>query len=334
MKAAIYHGPGDITVGEVADPRLEQGDILLRVKACGICGSDLHTYLHGMFEDLGAPVESGRVLGHELSGEIAEINGEAAGFKVGDRVCTVGAAGNAEFMRVPALMTPILCHIPEGISFEEAATTEPLATSMHGVNLAGPREGETHIIMGAGIIGLGVLQVLKATARVRTMVVDVSDRRLNLAREFGADLAVNAAREDSFRKALEFAGEEQVTHIPDVTGKADVVYDCAGLPRNFTGTPALEQAVSLVRQNGRVVVIAAFEKPVQLDPNIVMRKGITIFGSWAWTVPEFRRSLELIGSGRIDRKPLITHRFPLGQAGEAYEAQSKAGEAVKVMLVP
>jgi len=335
MKAAVYYGPRDVRFEEVATPTLEKGDVLLRVRACGICGSDLHTYRHGMFETLGAPVESGgRVMGHEFCGEVAEVSGEVSGVKLGDQVCCVGMGGNAEYYRVPGMMIPALLPVPEGVSLEEAATAEPLATSLHAVNLAAPADGETHVIMGAGIIGLGVLQVLKATTSVKTIVMDLSDRRLEMARQLGADLVVNAGRDDPTQKVMELVGSEQVSFMPSPMGTADTVYDCAGLPLNFTGTPVLQHAITMTRQNGKLVVVSIFEKPVELEVNVLVRKGITLFGSWAWSLDEFRQGLELLASGKVDRKPLITHRFPLEQAREAYETQLNAEEAIKVLLVP
>ena len=334
MKAAVFHGPRDVRVEEVAVPTLESGDVLLRVRACGICGSDLHMYRHDMFEDLGTPVETGRVMGHEFSGEVVEINGDIPHLKIGDRVCTVGPGGNAEFARIPEMITPITMPIPDGVSFEEAATVEPLATSLHAVNLASPLEGETHVIVGAGIIGLGVLQVLKANANVKTVVVDLSDKRLDKARELGADTLVNAKRENALEKVRELTGTEEMTYMPTPTGMADVVYDCAGLTKGFTGIPPLQQAITMTKQNGKVIVVAVFEQSPEVDHNLVVRKGITIFGSWAWVPEEFLASLELITSGKVDRKTVISHQFPLDQASEAYETQLKADDAVKVMIIP
>jgi len=288
-----------------------------------------------LFESLGVPVETGgRVMGHEFSGEVVEINGESAVVKVGDRVCALGMGGNAEYYRVPAMMSVSLLPIPEGIGFEEAATTEPLATSLHAVNLAAPADGETHVIIGAGIIGLGALQVLKATTSVRTIVVDISDRRLEVARQLGADVTVNAGREDPLQKVIELMGAEQMSFMPEITGRADTVYDCAGLPMDYTGTPVLQQAITMTKVDGKVVVVSVFEKLPEIEVNLMVRKGITLYGSWAWSFDEFRQALELIGSGKVDRKPLITHTFPLDQASEAYETQLKVEEAVKVLILP
>lgn len=334
MKAAVYHGPMDIRFEEIAKPVMEGKGLLLKVKACGICGSDLHMYKHGLFEDLGAPVETGRVLGHEFSGQVAEIQGDIAGFKVGDRVCTIGIGGNAEYIAVPELLLPMVYPVPDQVSFEEAATVEPLATSLHAVNLAKPAPGENHIILGAGIIGLGVLQVLKTVPDIKTVIVDVSEKRLEMARQLGAEITINAREEDALEKIVQRFGVEQMSFIPDRTGRADTAYDCAGLSLEFTGTPVLKQAVSMVKENGKVVVVAVFEKPPDVNYNLIVRKGITLYGSWGWSIEEFKQSLDLITEGKVDRRPLITHRFSLERAAEAYETQLKTKEAVKVMIMP
>ena len=334
MKAAVYHGPRDIRFEEIAKPVLEGNGILLKVKACGICGSDLHMYKHGLFEDLGAPVETGRVLGHEFSGEVAEIHGDVPGFKVGDRVSTVGMGGNAEYLIIPELLLPMVHPVSDKVSFEELATVEPLATSLHAVNLAKPQPGENHVILGAGIIGLGVLQVLKTMSDIKTIVVDVSEKRLEMARQLGADIIINAGEEDALSKIIDLFGSEQMSFMPTLTGKADTAYDCAGLSMEFTGKPILKQAVTMVKVNGKVVVVAVFEKFPEVDFNLMVRKGITIYGSWGWNVEEFKKSIDLIAEGKVDRKPLITHQFPLEKAAEAYETQLNAKEAIKVIIMP
>ncbi len=334
MKAAVLHGPADIRVEDVEKPKLEAGDVLLRVRACGICGSDLHTYKLGIFPDLGVPISSGRIMGHEFSGDIAELSGKVEGLKVGDRVTTASMGGNAEYVRIPAMRRPIIIPLPPEVSYEEAATNEPLATSLHAVNLASPADGETIVIMGAGIIGLGVLQVLKATCSAKAVVVDLSDRRLSMAQMLGADVVINARREDPYQKMLEITGEKRFSFIEAPAGGVDIVFDCAGCTVESKGTPVLHQALSMVKENGRVVVVAVFEKSPEIDYNLLVRKGIKLLGSWGWLPPEFVQSLELIRSGKVDRKPLITHEFPLERAKEAYETQLNAEEAIKVLIQP
>jgi threonine dehydrogenase-like Zn-dependent dehydrogenase len=136
------------------------------------------------------------------------------------------------------------------------------------------------------------------------------------------------------QKVIEIMGSEQMSFMPAITGRADTVYDCAGLPLDYAGTPVLQQAITMTKVDGKVVVVSVFEKLPEIDVNLLVRKGITLYGSWAWSFDEFRQALELIGSGKVDRKPLITHTFPLDQASEAYETQLKAEEAVKVLILP
>jgi (R,R)-butanediol dehydrogenase/meso-butanediol dehydrogenase/diacetyl reductase len=231
-------------------------------------------------------------------------------------------------------MNNLLIPLSESISFEEGATTEPLATSLHGVNLAKPADGETHVIMGAGIIGLGVLQGIKYYSSAKVIVVDLSDKRLEMARSLGADITINAAREDVVETILGITGSQQHGVVEAIDGNVDTVFDCAGVGKNFEGTSVLAQSLSLVKQNGKVIVVAIFEKSPEIDYNIVVRKGIQIMGSWAWTPEEFKQAAELISSGKIDRKPLISHTFSLEDASEAYETQLRAEEAVKVILKP
>ena len=335
MKAAVFYGPRDVRVEEVETPKLLDGDVLIRIRACGICGSDLHTYKHGLFLELGAPINSGRILGHEFGGDVAEISGQVEGLKVGDRVTCANFGANAEYLRMPAPLAPAIFHIPPEISYEEAATNEPLANSLHAVNLASPVDGETVVVIGAGIIGLGVVQVLKALYSTRIIAVDVSDKRLAMAEQLGADVLINAASEDPYRKVLEITGSTPISFAEDQpAGGVDTVFDCAGVSREHAGPPTLWQALTMVKENGKVVLVAVSEKPFELDFNAIMRKGLKVFGSWAWSLDEFARALELMRSGKVDRKQLVTHEFPLDRAKEAYETQLRAEEAIKVVIKP
>mgnify|MGYP001233132013 FL=1 len=333
MKAAVFHGPRDVRFEEIDKPILAAGEVLLKVGACGICGSDLHTYRHGMFLQLGSPIDSGRVLGHEFSGEVVEINGDVPGVSIGDRVTTVGMGGNAEYIRISAEMATTLVPINDDISYVEAATTEPLATSLHAANLGGAADGETHVVIGAGIIGLGILQCIKAHSTAKVIVADLSDKRLAKAAELGADQVINV-RDSALTEIL--SGDQLISEnlLSGTTGGVDVVYDCAGMGKNASGPSVLEQALSIVRQNGKVVIVAVFEQDITLDYNIIVRKGVQVHGSWAWEMDEFIESARLIASGKIDRKPLVSHTFALEQASEAYETQLVAEEAIKVVFTP
>lgn len=334
MKAAVYRGIRDIRVEEVDKPTIGPGEALIRVKACGICGSELHMYKHGLFLEQGQPMGSGLVVGHEWSGEVAEINGEVPNLKVGDRVSFAVYGANAEYLKVPALAAPFLPRIPDGVSYEDAATAEPLANSVHSVGLASPTSGQTVVVIGLGMVGLGAAQVLKALHSVKIIAVDISDKRLTMAKQLGADYIFNARREDPVQKVLEVVGSTRIQFLDEPVGNADAAIDWAGVSMENVGPSTLEQCLQMVKQNGTVVLGAISEKPFQMDFNRIMRKGIRLFGSWGWTLPEYFEALELIGSGKIDRKPLVTHQFPLERAKEAYETAANTAEAIKVLIKP
>ncbi len=333
MKAAVFHGAKDVRFEHVDRPKPVDGEVLIRVRACGICGSDLHTYREGLFTDLGLPTNAGRILGHEFAGEVVEIAGQVDGIGVGDRVTVPGLGANAEYVKIPAAAAGFLQRLDDSVSFAEAATTEPLATSLHAANLADVADDECVVIMGAGIIGLGILQCLKARCAARTIVVDLSEKRLALAKELGADETVNARDGGVEKQLMSRTGQaDQLLDAPE--GIADVVFDCVGATRTSKGVSVLEQALAMVRPNGKVIVVAVFERPLEIDPNVIVRKGVRLLGSWAWVPHEFVDALSLISSGEIDRKPLISHEFSLEQAAEAYATQASVDTAIKVMLVP
>ena len=212
-------------------------------------------------------------------------------------------------------------------------TKTPLATSLHAANLGAAADGETHVIIGAGIIGLGILQCIKAHSTAKVIVVDLSEKRLAKAAELGADQVINV-RDSALTEIL--SGDQLISEnlLSGTTGGVDVVYDCAGMGKNASGPSVLEQALSIVRQNGKVVIVAVFEQDITLDYNIIVRKGVQVHGSWAWEIDEFIESARLIASGKIDRKPLVSHTFTLEQASEAYETQLVAEEAIKVVFTP
>ncbi len=319
---------------EVETPKPGPGEVVIRVKACGICGSDLHEYKLCIFPEVGIPAGKGRIMGHEFSGEIAEIGEGVTGLKPGDRVVTISYGGNAEYIKIGAMLRPLILPVPDNISFDEAATNEPLATSLHGVNLATPKDNETIVIVGCGLIGLGALQIIKANSKARTVAVDVAVNRLDMAKKLGADILVNAAKEDPYEAMSKLTGSTKIEFLDYPVPAIDTVIDCAGYSAENMGKPPLWQALQMVKQNGKVVLISVFEKPAEIDMNIIMRKNIYLIGSWGWNPLEFFYAFELIKSGKIDRKPLITHRFPLEKAKEAFETQLNARGAIKVIINP
>jgi 2-desacetyl-2-hydroxyethyl bacteriochlorophyllide A dehydrogenase len=329
MRAAVYYGPHDIRVEDVDTPQIGEDETLVRVRACGICGSDLHIYRVGIFEGLARPAGGGLVLGHELAGEVAEVGAQVAGFRVGDRVAGAALGGFAEY--VPVQVTESGPHsLPASVSFEQGATLEPLATSLHAVALARLKAAETVVILGSGIIGLGCVQVLRATASCRIIVVDASTRRLDMARQMGADETVNLTQIDPLEAVIELTGSAQPEEPLGVSGgSADVAIDCAG------AVVSLNQGLQMLKQtDGRLVCVALFEQPPALDFNQLVRKHVTLYGSWAWTGDDFRQAIALVRSGRVDRQPLITHEYGLEEAAEAFAMQDRPDMAIKAVIRP
>lgn len=336
MKAAVHYGPRDIKVIDVEAPKPQAGEVIIRVRACGICGSDLHEYKLGLYPGLGIPVDTGKIMGHEFSGEVAELGEGVEGLKIGDRVVTVSTGANAEYVKIGAMVRPLILPIPSSLSFEEAATTEPLATSLHAVNLINPEDTQTIVVLGMGIIGLGVLQILKARSKAKIIAADVSEIRLEMAKKLGADIVINARQEDPYQYALKTTGSTELAHLPFPCSGVDTVIDCAGYSQESQGEAPLITALKMVKFGGKVIEVAVLEKPPEFNFDVfmngIMRKNIYLIGSWTWEPLEFFQAFDMLKSGIIQRSPLITHTFPLTEARQAYEMQMRTSEAIKAVI--
>jgi threonine dehydrogenase-like Zn-dependent dehydrogenase len=337
MKAAVFCGPGQIgPVSNLDKPVVGANEVLVRVEACGICGSDLHMYRTNAHRDvLVRYAEHGEEIpGHEFAGVIDAIGAEVTSYQVGERVVGVGMGGMAQYVPVP--INPFqLVRIPDGVSFEEAATTEPLADGLQMVRLADPQPGENVVVFGVGIIGLGVLQALKASgvATGHVIAIDFSERRLAMAAQLGATHLVNPAHGDPVEQVGAICGRLPGYGIPDAPDVA-VVIDCAGYLKHMKGRVPLESALMMLRPSGgRLVCFGAYEDRLAIDFMPVIHKQIRIFGSNGYAAAELAEALDLMASGKVDRRQLISHRFPLEQVAEAFEVQG-GGAAIKVLIKP
>jgi len=340
MKAACYHGLRDIACEEVEKPEIvEPMDIIVRVKACGICGSDLHTYKLGLFPEISVETPKGRIPGHEFGGEVVEVGKDVQGIQVGDRVTAITMGGMAEYVRVrPAYPGLTVYKLPEEVSYEEAATIEPLATSFHAFRKGNASDGQSVVVFGAGIIGLGIIQCFGAVGlKMKNIIaVDVSDRRLEMAKKMGATHVVNPVREDPYEKALAIAGALPFTFMPDVASfpAVDIVYDAVGYIMERPGVPVAQQAMRIVKEGGNIVIVGVFEAPVTLDLGDIVTKQVNVFGSFAYTPDEVSECIELIRMKKIDRKSLISHTFSVDQCKDAFETQVNFDGSVKVLITP
>lgn len=330
MKAAAFFGKKDIRIAEVEYPGLRDDGVIIKIKVCGICGSDLHVYNSSMLVEASTKVIDGyRIIGHEFTGEIVEVGKDVTGFKVGDRVASVhNKGGMAEYVEVHGNRLKNLFKLPDHLRYDTAATLEPLCNPMHSYHLREPGDNETVAIFGAGIIGLGYLQIVKAYTKTRTIIVDVSSLRLNIAKRIGADFVLNAREDDPVKRIKEITGEKEVRYQEKSAGGCDITVDCAGLAVTFN------QCLELLKpEYGTAVIAAVYEEMVDIDPNMIMFKYMNIRGSMGYFENETQEALDLIASGRVDRDMLITQRLPLAQVSEAFALQANPSRSIKVMVV-
>ncbi len=343
MKTLTLTAYNEFAVLDAPLPELEPDEVLVQVKACGICGSDVH----------GFDGTSGRrippiVMGHEASGEIAQLGAAVTGWQVGDRVtfdstvycgeCGYCAEGRvnlctdrrvlgvscgdyrqpgafAEYVKVPAR---ILYALPEGMSHEQAAFCEPLAIALHAVERVGAQPGETALVIGAGVIGLLVLQALKLKGCARVYVSDLNEARLALARQTGAEETFVATRDDVTAEILARTGGEG----------CDVVMECVGFG------PAVQTALDAVRKGGRVGLVGNLQATCDLPLQKVVTRELSLFGSCA-CAGEYPAALEALHRGHVDVTPLLSAVAPLEEGGAWFHRLHGGKEPlIKVILQP
>ena len=337
MKALLKYAPGhgNVAVREIPVPEPQPDELLIRVKYCGICGTDLHTYMLGMFKEMSLPQMDGSILfGHEFAGEVVEIgkNAQVGDIRVGDRVVGIALGAYAEYCQVTPMIgdTPLLARLPDNVSYEEAATLEPLTVSMSAVLKGGLQGGEKVLITGAGMIGLGCVQVIKALyPGCEVIISDVSENRLAMAREFSADRTVNVAEEDLVAGMKELTGEEFVLYNSSTSANIDVAIEASGL------AAPLNQCLEVLKPvTGKLVIVALYENRPEADLNQVVSKNLSVTGVLGYTQELVDDCLALISNGKVDRKPLITHKYALAEASEAFESQLKTSETLKAIIKP
>jgi L-iditol 2-dehydrogenase len=339
MKVARYYSRQDIRVEEVPVPKIGPGEILVQVKVCGLCGSDLMEW----YVEKKAP----EVLGHEPAGVIAEVSEGVTTFEVGDRVfvhhhvpcftchhCVRGyytlcdtfkathldPGGFAEYFRVPALnVKRDVLKLPPDISFEQASQIEPLATCLRGIERAGIQPGDTVVVIGAGATGLMNMQLANIYGAGQVIITDFSPFRLEMAGRLGADHALEAQAD--ILTALKELNEGR---------KADVVIVTAG------SIKAMEQALTLAGGGATVLLFAPSspEAILPVSPYQLLFSEITLVSTYSCSHVETRQALKLIHGGRVKVDELVTHRFDLTGVGEAINLAAEAGESLKILITP
>jgi (R,R)-butanediol dehydrogenase/meso-butanediol dehydrogenase/diacetyl reductase len=321
MRAAVYHGPRDIRIDEVAEPSPGPDDVLVEVARNGICGSDLHTYVGS---GAGAAMHvKGVVLGHEFSGTVRAVGRAVTDLAPGTAVavapiewcgaCGPCRAGQPNICRKLAIyggyrralhggLAPLVVvsrraafPVPDGLDVVDAALTEPLAVAVHAVRRAPATLGASVLVLGAGPIGLGVLQAVRAAGAGVTIVSEPSSDRRTLARALGATAAIDPQVDDVVGAVRELTD-----------GGADLVFDTAGVPA------ALDAGVAALRPHGTLVIVAQWVGPAPLDVGRAMAKEIDVRFAFTYEpVIDFPVALELLASGAVDARQMVSDEIPL-----------------------
>lgn len=323
MKAAVIYGIKDVKIEEVNEPSVSRNEVKVKVSRAGICGSDLHAYHYG----LGIPIEPNELtgvqapltLGHEFAGTVVEIGEGVMDIAVGDRVAIepllyadddvyvrqgrynlankfafMGIQSNGGFAEY-AVMNKSMVHIlPENVSLEEGALIEPTAVALQAVRESQLKVGQKVVVFGVGPIGLLTIISAKSAGAAEIIAVDISNDRLALAKEVGATYIINSLEENPTEKILSL-------HENGV----DIAYEAAGAEITFT------TALNVLKKRGQLMVIAAFGKPISLDvTQHLLMKEINITASFAYC-NIFPEVINLIASGRMDVKKVITKKIAL-----------------------
>jgi L-iditol 2-dehydrogenase len=343
MKALLLSQYNQLDIADLPAPVPGEDEILVRVAACGICGSDVHGY-DGTSGRRIPPI----VMGHEAAGVVASVGAGVSKFEPGDRVtfdstvycgqcefCLQGeinlcnnrqvvgvscgdyrrAGAFAEYVVVPQR---ICYHLPEGLEFQEAAMLEAVSVALHAVRISEMKGGETALVVGAGMIGLLTLQAAKAAGASRVLIADIDRTRLQTAESIGAD------------ETLLLSGGELVKEILRRTGGkgVDLVLEAVGREETIAAS------ISSVRKGGTVTLIGNISPEVKIPLQVVVSRQIRLQGSCA-SSGEYPQAMELLASGKIKVKPLITAVAPLSD-GPRWFARLHAGEPnlMKVVLDP
>ena len=343
MKALVLRQYGKFVYEDVEDPRIQPDEVLVEVKACGICGSDVH----GMDGSTGRRIPP-VIMGHEASGRIAERGPAAGDWKVGEAVafdsviwcgecwhCRRGETNLCEdrrvlgvscedyrrdgaFARYVAIPHRVLVRVPDGVGFEQASLGEPLAVAFHAVRLGRPQVGESALVVGAGMIGLLILQVLKTAGCAPILVADVDPGKLPRAHESGADETLDPSAPGFLDRVRERTGGRGT----------DLSLEAVG------ASAALDSALSSVRKGGRVVLVGNIAPKVDFALQSAVTREITLLGSCA-SRGEYAAGLDLIARGRVKVDSLISARAPLSEGAAWFDRLYRREPGLlKVVLRP
>jgi L-iditol 2-dehydrogenase len=335
----MYYNNRDVRLEELPVPKIGAGDLLLKTRASGICGSDLMEW----YRVKKAPL----VLGHEIAAEVVEVGDGVDGFKVGDRVfsthhvpcgkcryCLAGhqsvcdllrtthfePGGFAEYIRVPKINVELgTLKIADSVSFDEGSFIEPLACVVRAQRFANIAAGQTVLVIGSGISGLLHIQLARARGAARVIATDISEFRLSAARQFGADAVIHGG-EDVPAKLLELNDGRL----------ADRVICCAG------ALPAAQQATKSVDRGGTLLFFAPTAAGVDVPIPLFdfWRDEISVVTSYAGSGDDLNEALDLIADRKVRVAEMVTHRLPLAETGLGFQLTASGQDSIKVIIDP
>jgi len=340
VQVAVYYSNSDVRPEERPRPTIGPGELLMRIRASGICGSDLMEW----YRKPKAPI----VLGHEVAGVVEEVGEGVEAFAVGDRIVTThhvpcnrcrycltdrhsvcptlhsttfDPGGFAEYVRLPAINVERgTFHLPDNVTFDEGSFVEPLACVVRGQRLTGVRPGDSIAVLGSGVSGILQIQLARATGAGRIIATDISEPRLQLAMRFGADVALKADAPNIAEKIIE---ANRGNHI-------DRVLVCAA------ARSALELALEIVDLGGSVLFFAPLlpEETLDYPAHDLWKRGISIVHSYAGPPADMQTALDLIAAKRVDVANMVTHRLPLEKTQEGFQLMQEATDALKIIIEP
>ena len=342
MKAALLYRVKDLRIETVEKPKVGYGEVLVKVKAATTCGTDLKIFQRGYVSGV---IKLPTVFGHEWAGDVAEVGEGVPWLEEGMRV----RAGNsspclrckmcqkqqynlcedmmwlwgayAEYIKIPARIVNLNTQqIQSHVSYEEAPLTEPLACVLHGLEKAHIKLGDTIAIIGAGPVGLLHLITAKKMGAGKIIISDMIDERLQLASRLGADETINAKQEDTV---------ENTKELTEGYG-ADIVIEAIGLPATW------EQALKMVRKGGTVLEFGGCppRTEIKVGTEQLHYGETTILGTFHATPAHFKKALNLIASGTLNVKPLVTRKMKLDNIGEAFEILTTSKADIKIAILP
>lgn len=339
MKAIMYEGPEQLKRMEIPEPEPKAGEVKLKIRACGICGSDVHGYLGSTGRRI-PPM----VMGHEFCGEVVKQGAGAFQFHVGSRVSVypVDFCGTCEMCQrgdvhlclnkkaygvldvngafAEYICVPEKCCFPiaDGVSDAVASLMEPLAVAYRGVSHAGDLTGKTVLLVGTGTIGLLALACVKKEKPQKIIVSDLSDHRLELAKKMGADDVINPEKENFKERILEESNKMGV----------DVAIEAVGVEAT------VQQAMSALRFGGTAVWIGNNKPFISINMQEIVTRELSVHGSFLYGYEEFKEVVQSINDGRIEVAPLISKTIQLDEAPEYFEILAhRPGNLIKVVVV-